>query len=462
MAYDPGGQYRAGVDAAGALSSMERKTAAYNALANTYGVALAGDPDTTIKAQEFRQREQTNPIAVKQAQSTLTGTDLENTGKQQSNDYNALANPLKLTGLSDANASTEASTAQTAQTTKFAAQDQPGKLAQQTATTGLTRAETANSAASAAQTRLQTATAGSATEQNAALGMANQLLQVRNTGGDVQAAFDQMAPRIAQMPGVNPQHITGLRDRIAEPGFLENLAGQLGNTTVAQKGMVKLPYSDGTGYALVPAASVPKAAPGIQSFVDRKTGQVGQRTVTQAQSPQAVNIAKTDLGQMDLQYERTDKVIDKAIGLVNSASTGYGAETVGRLPGSGTKALQAQLDSMKGNVALLTANMSRQGGKGTVPIPVRNMAEFKAYQEALGAVNPLADAATVRQQLQAVKTNLASVKDAIHAKYAATYGDAVLPGDKSAPKGKFQEGVTYTDAQGNKATYKGGQFVPVQ
>jgi hypothetical protein len=458
---DIGNALNQGAEFARGLAADDRKTAAYNALANTYGVALAGDPDTTIKAQEFQQREKTNPIAVQQAQSTLTGTDLENTGKQETNTYNALANPKQLVGLDLTNDKTKAATAESlanaARTNALA----PGEVAQQGATLAETRAQTGNIGASAAQTRQQTAITGSDRENNAALAMVNQLLQVKNTGGDVQAAFQQMAPRITQLPGITAEHITALGPRIAEPGFLENLAGQLGNSTVAAKGMVKLPYGDGTGYALVPSGTVPKAGPGIQNYVDRKTGQVGQRTVTQAQSPQAVDIAKTDLGQMDLQYQRTDQTINKALSLVSSASTGYGAETIGRLPGSSTKALQAQIDSMKGNVALLTANMSRQGGKGTVPIPVRNMAEFKAYQEALGAVNPLADAATVHQQLQTVKTNLASVRDAIHAKYAATYGDAVLPADKSAkPRGQFQEGVTYTDAKGNKATYKGGQFVP--
>ena len=193
--------------------------------------------------------------------------------------------------------------------------------------------------------------------------MANQLLAVRNSGGDVNAAFEEMAPRIEAMPGVEKSHIEGMRANVGRPGFLENLAGQLGNTTLAQKGMVKLPNSDGSGYSFVPSSSVPKAAPGVQSYFDVKTRQVGQRTVQQTQSPQAINIAKADLGQMDLQYDRTAKVIDKAIGQVSNASAGFGAETIGRLPASQTKALQASIDAAKGNIALLTANLARQGNK---------------------------------------------------------------------------------------------------
>lgn len=401
------------------MTQADRQAAAYNVLSKTYGVDLAGDPDTALKAQTYTQNTLTNPLAVQQKQADLTGTSITNAGNQATNDYNTLSRPTILQGLQDKNAQTE-------QDTQFAAQNQPGKLKQQTAQTSATNAEAGASSAQAAQTRYSTASSMSAEETNASLGMANQLLQVRNSGGDVQAAFDEMAPRVEALPGVNKGHIESLRNVIGNPGVLENLAGQLGNMTVAQKGMVKLPLSDGSGYRLVPAASVPKAAPGVQSFVDPKTGQVGQRTVQQAQSPQAVAIAKADLGQMDLQYGRTNDVINKAISQVNGESTGFGAETIGRLPASQTKTLQASVDAMKSNVALLTANLARQGNKGGASaVPVRNMAEFKAYQDALGAVDLKASPTVVKQQLQAVQANLKSLQGAVHDKYKAQYGDTV-------------------------------------
>lgn len=437
------------------MALADRQAAAYNVLAKTYGVALAGDPDTALKAQTFQQNEITNPLAVQQKQADLTGKNIENTGSQATNDYNALARPTILQGQKDTNAQTE-------QATQFAAQDQPGKIAQQKAQLASTNAEAGNASASAAATRYKTASSMSAEETSAASAMANQLLQVQRDGGDVEAAFNEMAPRIEAMPGVNKAHIESMRANLAHPDFLTNLSGQLGQLTVAQKGMVKLPFGDGSGYAMVPAASVPKAGPGVQSYVDPKTGQVSQRTIQQAQSPQALAIAKADLGQMDLQYDRTDKVLDTAISQVSGASTGFGAETIGRLPASQTKALEASIQAAKSNIALLTANLSRQGSKtGASAVPVRNMAEFKAYQDALGAVDIKASATVVRQQLDAVKTNLQALRGAVHDKFKATYGDAVSATSKpAAPQqsGGVQAGQTATGPNGQKIVFRNGQW----
>jgi hypothetical protein len=96
--YTPASNALAATEQASALSADERKNAAFNALAKAYG-PQAGDPDAALKMQQFGQHELTDPIAVQQAQADLTGKNLSNTGTQQTNDYNALANPKKLTGL---------------------------------------------------------------------------------------------------------------------------------------------------------------------------------------------------------------------------------------------------------------------------------------------------------------------------------------------------------------------------
>jgi len=424
---DVNAQNKEAADYQGALDIQARKTAAYNAFAKQYGPGPAGDPAAALQLQEMGQRNLTSPIAVQQAGADLTGKNLSNAGVTESNAFALRDDPLKLEHAALENTGQGLSNAKTQQDTTFAAQEQPLKLAQTRAQTGLIGAEAGNQSASAAQTRQQTAMTGSNAEQTAKLGMVNQLMQVKQQGGDVGAAFAQMAPQLKTMAGVTASHIDAIGARLAEPGFLENAAGMLGNTVVAQKGMEQLPLADGSGFRMVPTASVPKAAPGIQNVIDPKTGQVTQRTVGMGQSPQALAIAKADLGQIDLQYARTNGVIDKAISQVGSTSTGLGAETVGLLPGSTRKALEANIQGAKSNIALLTANLSRQGGKGSAPIPVRNMAEFKAYQDALGAVDVTASAPVVRQQLQAVKTNLADLQEAVHTKFGATYGAQLAP-----------------------------------
>lgn len=172
--------------AVGALDDQTRKNTAFNALAKIYG-PVANDPAAAVTMQEYGQRQLTNPIAVDQANANLAGTNLTNTGQSQTNDLNAainpnkiiqsgqvvqenqqtldhnavmnpiaegaakeaaayaaLAHPKELAGLDLKNQGQTLQNANTAQTTQFDAQLQPGKLKQQAATTALTGAQTAN------------------------------------------------------------------------------------------------------------------------------------------------------------------------------------------------------------------------------------------------------------------------------------------------------------------------------
>lgn len=443
---DTNAENKEAADYQGALALNERKAAAYNAFNAQYGPGPAGDPAAALQLQSYGQHQQTDPIQVQQDQADLTGKNLTNTGLQQTNAFAASADPLKLTGLGLANTDAADKNAQTEQTTRFAAQDQPLNMAKIRADTSLAGAEAGNASASAAQTRQTTAMTGSNAEQTAKLGMVNQLMQAKqqasavpgatpdSINAAVQTAFQQMAPQLKTMTGVTPSHIDALGARLSEPGFLENAAGMLSGTVVGQKGMEKLPLSDGTGYRLVPAGSVPKAGPGVQNVVDPKTGQVTQRTIGMAQSPQATAIAKADLGQMDLGYSRTNDVLNKALALVNARTTGLGAETLGHLPGTDALALQDQVNGAKGNTAILYANAMRQNGAKSAPIPVRNMAEFKAYQDALGVIDVRASPAVVRSQIQDAQTRLSDLQSAMHAAFGAKYGMENLPsGSPAAP-----------------------------
>lgn len=221
--YTPAANALAGTQQAGALADDERKAAAYNALANTYGVALAGDPDTAIKAQKFQQNEKTNPIAVQQDQATLAGTNLTNTGLEQTNTYNAAADPLKLIGLKDTNAGTEATTAGTQATTNKTNALLPGEVAQQGATLKQTNAQTGYLGAETAHTNVETQTgrlalntAQGAQDRTAVMGLLSGLSDTAVAGGDIGAQFDKIAPQIAKFEGVTPDHLTGLRAQLVK------------------------------------------------------------------------------------------------------------------------------------------------------------------------------------------------------------------------------------------------------
>lgn len=229
---DPMEGVQEGLNFVKSLQDQSRKSAAYNALRKSYG-DVAGDPEAALNMQAYGQRELTNPIAVQQAQSNLKGTDLSNVGKEQENVFNAGADPLKLRGLDLENTSRDLSNKQTSQNTQFEAQLQPGKVAQQGATlaqtraqTGLTGAETAHTQAETAQAKLNLATVEGAQLRATAMGLLAGLSDTANKGGDIGAAFDKIAPQIAQFEGVTPDHLGPLRSKlVADPvGTINSLA----------------------------------------------------------------------------------------------------------------------------------------------------------------------------------------------------------------------------------------------
>lgn len=214
--YNPAQNAYLATQQAGALADAERKDAAYQAIKNTYGVALAGDPDTTLKAQEFQQRDKLNPIAVEQAGANLTGTNLQNQGTAATNAYNELANPKRLQALDDTHATS-------AQALDEATQLQPGKVAQQSATLAGTEANTAQTRAQTAETGVRTQaakfalnTAEGAQLRSSAMGLLAGLSDVAANGGDMGAAFDKIAPQIAQFEGVDQAHIAPLRQKFID------------------------------------------------------------------------------------------------------------------------------------------------------------------------------------------------------------------------------------------------------
>jgi hypothetical protein len=229
---DPMAAVQEGLNFVKSLQDQSRKSAAYNVLRKSYG-DIAGDPEAALNMQAYGQRELTNPIAVQQAQSTLKSTDLSNVGKEQENVFNAGADPLKLRGLDLENTSRDLSNKQTSQNTQFEAQLQPGKVAQQGATlaqtraqTGLTGAETAHTQAETAQAKLNLATVEGAQLRATAMGLLAGLSDTANKGGDIGAAFDKIAPQIAQFEGVTPDHLGPLRAKlVADPvGTINSLA----------------------------------------------------------------------------------------------------------------------------------------------------------------------------------------------------------------------------------------------
>jgi hypothetical protein len=413
------------------LTNDERKTAAYNALSNTYGVALAGDPDTALKDQEFTQREQTNPIAVKQAQSTLAGTDLENAGKTESNKFNALADPFKLTALSDANANTEATTAQTKANTNRTNALLPGELTQQTAQTGLTRAQTGLTGAETAHTKAETAqsnftlnTAQAAQQRTTAMGLLAGLSDTAANNGDIGAAFDKVAPLIAQYEGVTPDHLQGLRAQLV---------------------------ADPTG-------TINKLSTAIQAANLQAAGGKG--------ATGALNMLKFSQGQMNLadglQFTRqriaavpdlTQQALD-LLPQMSSLATVRKAKAA--IPGTPEYQFNAIAHQIQGNLSLDDLRSLREGG---LSLGRTNLAEFAASANAIANTDLGLDPAMIRGNLQRVQNTYKGTITALDSQIArarATGGGARV----ASPQ--YVAGQQYKDAKGNVATWDGTKFVPAK
>jgi hypothetical protein len=438
---DIGNSLNQGAEFARGLAADERKTAAYNALSNAYGVALAGDPDTTIKAQEFQQREQTNPIAVQQAQATLAGTGLENTGKAQENDFNALANPKKLTGLDLTNTGTEATTAQTKANTTRTNALLPGEVAQQGATlagtraqTGLTGAETAHANVETQQGKLALNTAEAAQQRTSAMGILASLSDTASAGGDIGAQFDKLAPLIAKYEGVDPSHLPQLREALVRD----------------------------------PVGTINQLSTGIQAANLAAQGAGGKSTAG------ALNMMKFSAGQMSLKdglnftAQRTGAVPDLVNQMAALAKPGAMSTIAtvrvakAHIPGTPEYQFQALVEQLKPNLSLDDLRNLKASGMsmGRITNQEMSMAGNAVANMDLGQ-----DLSTLSANLKRIGTTYDIVNKDLQAQIARIGSGGGMPGVPHATQPKaaqFQEGVVYTDAQGNKAAYRGGKFVPVQ
>lgn len=416
-----------GADFANNLTLNERKTEAYNALNRVYGPAVAGDPDASLKAQEYAQRDLTNPIAVQQAGANLGQTQAVTQGQDLSNAFNTQANPIKVQGLQDANTQAEQSTA-------FEAQDQPGKIAQQGATLAGTKAQTANTQTDTAQKHFALNTAQGTAMRQTAMGILSSLSDVASAGGDVGATFDKNAALIAQMEGVTPDHLPPLRAALMRDpvGTINQLTDAVNAANTAAMG------AGGKGAA--GALAMMKFSQGQMSLKDGLNF-VQQRT---AAVPDLTDQMTSLAGQMS------------GSAIVRKAKS--------EIPGTPEYQFEKLNEQLKANTAL--DDLRTLKATGTSMGRVSNM-EMGLSSSAVANMDIGQSPATLLANLKRVKTTYGMVNSNLAADITRIGTGTTMPGQKraitpGAPGSKFQEGQTYQDAKGNKATFTGGKFVPVQ
>jgi hypothetical protein len=438
--YTPASNALAATEQASALSADERKNAAFNALAKAYG-PQAGDPDAALKMQQFGQHELTDPIAVQQAQADLTGKNLSNTGAQQTNDYNFLANPKKLTGLDLENTGKQDQNTQTEQTTDFDAQLQPGKVAQQGAqldsTKAATRASNASTAASNAETaqrRFTLATDEGQADRTSAMGLLAGLSDVVNQGGDLGEAFDRLAPQIAKFEGTTPDHLQGLRAKLLQDPA--NTINQLGDAINAAN----------------QAAAASKGGAGALNtlkFNEAKQAQVNALNVT-AQRTQAVPAAT-----------------DQALALVSAMSaSAILRKARAEIPGTPEYKFEQLVTQIKTNASLDDLRALRASGTSLGRV---TNTEFTASANAFANLDLGQDPKMLAGNLGRLKSTYGVINDNLQADIARlskTSGGnapkAAAPAAKAADGKNYVKDTVYQDAKGNKAKWDGTKFVPAK
>lgn len=425
---DVGASLNQGLEFARGLASDERKEAAYNALSNAYGVALAGDPDTALKAQQYTQREQTNPIEVQQAQANLEGTGLENTGKAQSNDYNALANPKKLAGLDLANDNTVANTDQTKAQTTRTNELLPGEVAQQgaqlretNAQTGLTNAQTANS-------RFTLNTAQAAQDRQSAMGILASLSDVASAGGDVGGKFDQLAPLIAKYEGVDPSHMAPLRAALVQDpvGTINKLSEAIQAANLTAIG------ANGKGGA------------GALAMMKFSQGQMS---------------LKDGLNFTQQRVAGVQPIVDQMTKLVPELST---IATIRKakqeIPGTPEYKFHQLVEQLKPNLSL--DDIRTLKASGTSLGRVTNQ-EMSMAANAMGNMDLGQDKSTISANLLRIGNTYKVVNSSIAKDIERIGTGGGIVQKATAPSERFKEGGVYQDAQGNKAKFQGGKWIPV-
>ena len=424
-----GESLKGGSDFQGALTDAERKAAAYNVLNSTYGAAVAYDPAAALQAQEYGQREKTNPIAVDQARATLTGTGLDNSGKQQAQDFNALANPKKLTGMDLENEGQGLTNAKTAQDTAFAAEAQPYNMLEKKANIAQSNAATDASRAQTQVSRFALNTAQAAADRTTAMGILSSLSDVATQGGDIGAAFDKYAPIIAKFQGTDVSHIQGLRERL-----VQDPAGTINTLTDA----IHAANEQALSAKGTKAAVAGKAA-------DQASAQV--------------------LGMKNI-AERTAAVpmlVEQADGLVKGFSPVAAVRKVrAGIPGTNEYQYAKLMESLTANLALTDLQSMKASGLSLGRV---TNAEMLAAGHAYANLDIGQDISTIRGNLRrmdsvykTVNGNLALDIKRLENKAG---GGGKIQNPVAAPAGfKGVEGKVYTDKDGNQAVFKNGKFIP--
>lgn len=439
-----------------ANANEARKRDAYNALSKVYG-PIAGNPEAALQLQAYDTGQQTQPYKVESARLGVEGQRLQN----QSAEFNVEHQPEVF---------------RTEQGLKGA---QTNAL---NATTGLTGEKTTD--------------ARTLRELNAGVGMLGSINEIYDNGGtpaDAVAAFDRMAPNIATFGGVTPDHIGQIRQVIAQGGpaakqLLTALQQQLqarnlGGLALSPAGMA-VAANTYLNTGQIPALGQGKAAAAARASVINEAAKVaaqnGMKPEEVAQNFQFYKARGTYLNDLAKSGPGTAgglvrsagavlahmDILDSYIGALgnhNLRAANAAAQLFKQQTG---KTAPTNFDAQKTIVTdeLTRYLIARGGGVSDREEMKKQVDKASSPAQLRGVINTwkndiVGQLDAQRQQALGFKAEgqfdrqlTPQVRQLLGQHNAAAAGG----GNAAGAATQFQAGVVYTDAQGNKATFKGG------
>lgn len=368
----------------------QRKNDAYNALAKIYG-PTAGDPDSAIKDQNYLTATQQDPLRTQGLALKNTGDATANDQAIQNLDQSRQLDPLKVLGTKQELAQGDLKTQSDQLALNTNQQLDPLKVQQQQLQN--TGADLGNQGAAISNAGGADALAAqrAARERTAAKGLVGSLQDTFNSGGDLGAAFDQLAPQIAAFEGVDPSHMAPLKEQL-----LRDPRGTLAHITAAL------------------AATEPPTAAGRTSA-----------TALAANTPQA-HAQQADA--LDVIHERTAAVpatIDQAASLIpQMSSSAIIRKARMQIPGTPEYKFEQAVKSISSNLALDDLRAVRQSG---LSLGRTNLAEFQASANAFGNLDLGQDSANVSQILTRLKGSYAQINSNITADISRLRSNGAAP-----------------------------------
>lgn len=322
-----------------------RKQKAMNALTNIYG-PIAGAPVEAMQNQNYLTATQQDPLRTEALRLNNVGTGTANDQAAENLGFSRQQHPLQLQQDQNTVAGGVISNAQAGENLDLSKRLDPLKVqAQGIANQGGTIANQGGEIANATGAD-QLRAAQAARDRATAQGLLGALSTAFNNGDDIGATFDHLAPQIAALEGVDPNHMQPLRAAfVADP----------------QGTITKL------NAALTQANPTPTA---------------GGRAAAAANTPQARAQQADALEVIQARTAAVPTTIDQASALISKMSpSAIIRKARAQIPGTPEYQFEALAHSISSNLSLDDLRSLRTSG---LSLGRTNIAEFTASAQAFG------------------------------------------------------------------------------